>query len=167
MKELSEALGVPVPQLSAIVEQAVEEWPGECCGVIVGAAKPFGADPQRWACRNLIDELHEAEPETYTRTSKDGFVIDPIRQLEIDRHCRETGRDYYVFYHSHIDCDAYFSEEDQAAALFPFDEPNFPEAWHLVVSVYDRKPKAAFLCRWDPETRTFPGRLFPLAEPAP
>jgi proteasome lid subunit RPN8/RPN11 len=59
-----------------------------------------------------------------------------------------------VFYHSHPEHDAYFSEEDSRMALFD-GEPTYPEASYLVVSIYDKKIRDQALFAWSPETKTF------------
>ena len=59
-----------------------------------------------------------------------------------------------AFYHSHIDCDAYFSKEDRMAAT-PFGQPAFPEVTYLVVSVVEGELKGKKAFRWDEEEEIF------------
>jgi adenylyltransferase/sulfurtransferase len=46
----------------------------------------------------------------------------------------KTGGRMAAIYHSHIDVDAYFSQEDQQAALF-FGEPAYPGVVYPVIPV--------------------------------
>jgi proteasome lid subunit RPN8/RPN11 len=59
-----------------------------------------------------------------------------------------------TFYHSHPDHDAYFSDEDKKMALFD-GEPTYPDAKHLVVSVYNNIVKAPWFVAWSTITRSF------------
>ena len=157
MSRIQETLGLPQPMWREMVEQARREWPFECCGIVTGSKVQPGTELRLHPCRNVYEEMKKQDPVTFTRDAHDAFLIDPAAQLAIERQNREQGRDYYIFYHSHAQCDAYFSAEDKAAAVFPFDEPNHPEARHLVLSIWDRRLKEAFWCRWDEGTRDFPG----------
>ena len=51
------------------------------------------------------------------------------------------------FYHSHIDCGAYFSQMDKEV-LTVFGEPEFPDALHVVVSVQERQVREISGFRW-------------------
>ena len=52
------------------------------------------------------------------------------------------------FFHSHIDCDAYFSDEDKERAMI-WDEPAYPDAIYLVVSVCNKNVKGYKCFGWD------------------
>lgn len=60
-----------------------------------------------------------------------------------------------MFYHSHPEHDAYFSDEDKKMALSDLGEPWYPDAIHLVVSVYSGEIKDQAQFAWDPEKKTF------------
>ena len=51
-------------------------------------------------------------PNSYTGPQEDFFVIDPKDLLRVDRESREKGLDVLGVFHSHPDCDAYFSKRD-------------------------------------------------------
>src|SRR6266702_1127043 len=59
-----------------------------------------------------------------------------------------------AFYHSHPNHDAYFSAEDKARAMFG-DEPSYPEAVHLVISIYGREVRAIRAYVWEEGARDF------------
>jgi proteasome lid subunit RPN8/RPN11 len=51
-------------------------------------------------------------PNSYTGPQEDFFVIDPKDLHRVDRESREKGLDLLGVFHSHPDCDAYFSKRD-------------------------------------------------------
>jgi proteasome lid subunit RPN8/RPN11 len=53
-----------------------------------------------------------ALPNVYTGPQEDFFVMDPIDLARTDQHARENGKEIVGIYHSHPDCDAYFSKRD-------------------------------------------------------
>tara|TARA_B100000686_G_C16679069_1_gene910879 strand:- start:400 stop:855 length:456 start_codon:yes stop_codon:yes gene_type:complete len=140
--------------MEKIRDHAVSEYPFECCGLIIGKVDSDAEDILR-RCKNIQNTLHAKDPETFTRDARTAYYIDPKELMDIFRETE--GRVLVVkwFYHSHPDHGAYFSEEDRRMALFD-EEPLYPQANYLVVSVYDRKVKDEAFFSWDPETRTFP-----------
>jgi proteasome lid subunit RPN8/RPN11 len=67
----------------------------------------------------------------------------------------DRGRLHIVaIYHSHPQHDAYFSAEDRKQATI-FDEPSYPDAAQIVVSVYDGKVKAVKAFGWNEAQRDF------------
>ena len=60
-----------------------------------------------------------------------------------------------AFYHSHPDHDAYFSAEDHTQALGGGDEPSYPDAAHIVMSVRNRAVQAIKAFAWDASARDF------------
>jgi proteasome lid subunit RPN8/RPN11 len=73
-------------------------FPKEGCGLMVGSD----------------GVVHEAVPvpNSYTGPQEDFFVIDPQDLLRVDRESREKGLEVLGVFHSHPDCDAYFSKTD-------------------------------------------------------
>ena len=59
-----------------------------------------------------------------------------------------------AIYHSHPQHDAYFSAEDRKQATI-FDEPSYPDAAQIVVSVYDGEVKAVKAFGWNDARRDF------------
>ena len=144
--------------LRDIHEHAIEEYPSECCGIIIGRAGSDSGDIL-YRCKNIQDELHEKDPARFKRNARTAYYIDPKELMGIQRDAERLGMVVKVFYHSHPEHEAYFSEEDQRMALFD-GEPLYPHARYLVVSVYDRKVKKEAFFSWDPETQTFPEQLW-------
>jgi proteasome lid subunit RPN8/RPN11 len=60
-----------------------------------------------------------------------------------------------AFYHSHPEHEAYFSAEDKKQAMGGWDEPNYPQAAQIVMSVRRRAVCATKAFAWDEGTRDF------------
>jgi len=139
-----------VESINAISTQAVAEYPSECCGIVTGNASAQRVHP----CRNRQDELHAKDPDNHPRTSREAYDIDRHEMERIFADAAAKGEQVVCFYHSHIDCGAYFSQMDREV-LTVFGEPELPEAVHVVVSVQDRKVKEINGYRWNGAKRDF------------
>jgi len=136
--------------IRSISEHATAEYPSECCGIVTG-----GASVQRvHRCTNRQDELHARDPEQHPRTSREAYDIDRREMERIFADAAGNGEQVVCFYHSHIDCGAYFSRMDKEV-LTVFGEPEFPEAVHVVVSVQDRQVKEIKGYRWGGKQQDF------------
>jgi len=134
-------------------EHALREYPFECCGIVIG--QPDNPDHDLiFPCTNIQNQLHEKDPETYTRDARTAYFIDPRELMGIMKHAQEQQLAIKLFYHSHPEHDAYFSEEDKRMALFD-NEPTYPDARYLVISVYNKEIRDQALFEWHPETRSF------------
>jgi proteasome lid subunit RPN8/RPN11 len=100
--------------LSAIANHAREEFPNECCGLLVGTA-------------DLIDE---AVPARNVLASPSRYQIDPRDHIAANRRLRGTGRGVLGAYHSHPRTPAIPSPADLA-------EAQYPEFLWLIVSLAD------------------------------
>ena len=140
-------------QLDLMHRQAIEEYPYECCGIIIGKPDTNEQDIL-YKCRNIQNKLHEKDPKTFERDARTAFYIDPKELMEILRDVHDKGMQIKVFYHSHPDHDAYFSEEDKRMALFD-NEPSYLGATYLVISVYDSKIKNQALFAWNETKKVF------------
>ncbi len=119
--------------IEIISKQAIAEYPSECCGIVTGTRDRQRVHP----CRNRQDELHARDPEQHPRTSREAYDIDRREMERIFAEANAAGEEVLCFYHSHIDCGAYFSQMDREV-LTVFGEPEFPDAVHVVVSVQER-----------------------------
>lgn len=129
---------------TGIFEHAQEDYPAECCGIVTA----HGTCSYRvHRCDNIQDRLHVNDPEAHPRTSKTAYRMDDLQVARILRETEETGGRLVGFYHSHIDCGAYFSQEDRDAAIF-FDEPTYPDVVYLVISVVDGEIHGQKGFRW-------------------
>jgi proteasome lid subunit RPN8/RPN11 len=116
--------------IDAIFKQAIAEYPSECCGIVTGA----GAVLRVHALVNIQERLHDEDPGTHPRTSREAYAVDRNEVERIIGEAADRGESILAFYHSHIDCGAYFSAMDKEVQTV-FGEPEFPDAVHVVVSV--------------------------------
>jgi proteasome lid subunit RPN8/RPN11 len=87
-----------------MVSHAQAAYPNECCGAMLGALGAIGDEKTvRIALRleNAYSGAHAAH-----------YELRPEDLLRADREARSQGLDLIGIYHSHPDCDAYFSETD-------------------------------------------------------
>ena len=144
-------LSLPTRDLDRIWAQAVSEYPAECCGVLTARE---GRDVRVHPCQNIQDRLHAEEPEQHPRDARTAYYIEPQELYDIVAGTEQEGRQLWGFYHSHIDCPAYFSQEDKERATV-WDEPAYPEAAWLVVSVEGGEATGHKCFRWDEGSRDF------------
>jgi proteasome lid subunit RPN8/RPN11 len=132
-----------------IAAHAVETFPHECCGLIVER----GADVRVVRVTNIQNQRHAEDPERFPRTAEIAYTMGPEATPELIDH--ERGRAVIrAFYHSHPQHAAYFSAEDKKQATV-WDEPSFPDATQIVVSVLDREVKDVKAFRWNEGQRDF------------
>jgi proteasome lid subunit RPN8/RPN11 len=77
---------------------AEQTYPRECCGAFLGRG----------------DEVMQAIPldNVYEGGQEDRFEIRPADLVRVERESRTQGVELLGIYHSHPDCDAYFSRTD-------------------------------------------------------
>ena len=141
-------------QLDKIHQHAMEEYPEECCGIVVGNPD-HNNDNVVYRCENIQNKLHEKNPENFTRDARTAYNISALELQRLLSEASSKGRVFKVLYHSHPEHDAYFSEEDTRMALFDGESPIYPGTQYLVVSVYSKKIREQALFDWNPETKTF------------
>jgi proteasome lid subunit RPN8/RPN11 len=85
-----------------MVAHAEAKFPNECCGAMIGK---IDGDQKN---------VTEAQPmeNAYTGGQEDRYELRPEDLLEADRRARAAGLDLIGIFHSHPDCDAYFSKTD-------------------------------------------------------
>ena len=126
----------------------------ESCGLLLGPeADPLLID-EIVPMENRANKLHALDPETYPRTGRMYFDIDPMKFERAVRAGEANGRPVKVLYHSHLDVGAYFSETDAAAATMGGDAPTYDVAY-LVTSVRGGVVDDRKLFVWDVASRTF------------
>lgn len=99
-------LVLPNPERARIDELALEAYPREACGLLVGRFEGDGARVVRAeAARNAEDER-----------ARDRFAIDPGDFIAIDERARADGLEIVGVWHSHPDRAAVPSRADREAA---------------------------------------------------
>jgi len=140
-----ETIKIHQQTLDEINAHAVKEYPRECCGWII---QQKNGQLSYHAAENLQDKYHRLDPETYPRSSKDAFLMDTLKLNRAIEEAQLSGGTLFSIVHSHIDCEAYFSEEDEIQMSTPDKTgPVFPAKCYLVVSIREKKPSgsAAFV----------------------
>jgi proteasome lid subunit RPN8/RPN11 len=112
-------------------EHASEEYPSECCGLLTDGPQGIKVHP----CENIQDTLHAKDPQSYPRGSRIAYYIDPQKLYDIVKQAETAGGGLLGIYHSHVDTEAYFSDEDKERAMV-WDEPAYPGVAYVVFSVY-------------------------------
>ncbi len=131
MANLKMELSLTEKACEEIAEHARETFPEECCGVVL----TDGAVDRVHRLKNIQNQLHALDPQTYPRTAAIAYAMD-YKELElVIDEAKRNGAKLKAFYHSHPNHDAYFSAEDKAFAS-PFGEPTFPGTAQIVVAIY-------------------------------
>jgi len=139
--------------LDQLAAHAVKHYPDEACGFLIGE-KGQSSVSEFIPVKNVYDDMHAKYPETYPRTAKTAYLIDPRVQQKIFDDAASNQQEVKAIYHSHTDHDAYFSEEDRLVAA-PWGEPNYPGVSYLVVSVWNGKLKEINEFYWDDRKQTY------------
>src|SRR3954469_14770608 len=87
---------------AAMVHHAESTYPNECCGAMLGRM----VDTKR-----LVTEAVPLE-NAFTGEQGERYELRPEDLLAADKAARARGLDLLGIFHSHPDCDAYFSETD-------------------------------------------------------
>jgi proteasome lid subunit RPN8/RPN11 len=86
----------------AMLLHAERTYPNECCGAMLGYI--------RGASKRVSDALPMEN--SFSGQQNARYELKPEDLLEADRAARARGLDLIGIFHSHPDCDAYFSETD-------------------------------------------------------
>ncbi len=140
---------IPAPLVAQMQEHAFFWYPGECCGLLFAR---HGGDvaTQVLPMENLQDKLHALDPVEHPRTSRNGFQLNAKKMQDAVRAAEAAGGHLLAIFHSHIDCGAYFSQEDKdMAAPPPERRPVDATLWHVVMECWPEGMRGANAFRWD------------------
>jgi proteasome lid subunit RPN8/RPN11 len=87
---------------AAMVAHAQKTYPNECCGAMLGT---LDGDSK------MVSEAIALE-NAFEGAQAARYELRPEDLLAADKAARERGMDLIGIYHSHPDCDAYFSKTD-------------------------------------------------------
>lgn len=135
----------------------------ESCGLLLGPAREPRLVDAIVPMINRARALHEMDPETYPRTARTYFDLDPMKFARAVDEGEARGRPVKVLYHSHLDVGAYFSDTDAAAAKMGGDQPAYDLAY-LVASVGSAGVDDRKLFVWDPGAQAFVETSFEVVE---
>ena len=93
---------IAVEPWDTMVRHAEKTYPNECCGAMLGRLDGGS---------KLVTEAVPME-NAYAGEQGERYELRPDDLLEADRQARARGLDLIGIFHSHPDCDAYFSQTD-------------------------------------------------------
>ncbi len=141
--------------MAAMRAHAEEGHPEEICGVLF--ATPDGQLVRRMT--NIQNRLHAEDPVLHPRDARTAYLMDSRELFEATRDGERPGWRIALFYHSHPEHDAYFSDTDTARALWGEPgadaEPAYPGVAYVVLSVFDRRVRDVKAFAWSQESREF------------
>ena len=117
-------LVIPISALRLLERAAIEAYPEECCGVLVGRI-PSPAEPGA-EVREVVVARNSA-----TDRRQERYVIDPKLLLRVRNEARERELEVLGYYHSH---------PDHSATPGRFDlETAWPEIHYLILAVEEER----------------------------
>lgn len=140
---------IPSALIAQMQAHAFAGYPGEAVGLLFA---PVGSEvaSRCLPLENIQDKLHALDPQEHPRTSRNGFQVNGRAMQKAIDAAAATGERLLCLFHSHIDCGAYFSTEDQdMAAPPPEGRPVDPELWHVVMACWPDGMREANAFRWD------------------
>jgi len=141
-----------------VVERAGREAYGrdeEACGYLEGPALDGLLADRAVELENLANKYHRADPEGHPRTGREYFKVNSLKFERAIEQGRGNGRPVKVFFHSHLDCGAYFSTEDAASMTMGENRAPTHELSYLVTAVDRGEVSVHRLFVWDPSSRGF------------
>ncbi len=85
-----------------MLRHARAKYPNECCGAMVGVI-----DGTEKTVKTAVPMEN-----AFNGSQRDRYELRPEDLLQADKEARNRGMDLIGIFHSHPDCDAYFSETD-------------------------------------------------------
>ena len=127
---------IPTTVIRSIEKHALETFPEECCGFLLGHV----GEPRR------VMEAREAKNVAKEDRSR-RYVVDPLELLHADEEARAKGLELVGIYHSHPNHPAEPSDFDRSRAA----------GWYsyLILSVRDREPREFTAWRFDDSSGRF------------
>jgi proteasome lid subunit RPN8/RPN11 len=137
------------PVREAIIADARACFPEEACGFVVER----GGVLEVVRVTNIQNRKHAEDPEQFPRTAAIAYTMGPEAVPVLVGH--ERGELVIrAIYHSHPQHAAYFSAEDKRQATV-WDDPSYPDATQIVVSVIDGEVRDIKAFRWQEAAREF------------
>lgn len=143
-------LTVTGASLAALHAHARDTYPEECCGMLIER------DGREEVVRvsNIQNEMHAKDAQQFPRTAAIAYTMG--REVAPILIAADRGElKLLAIYHSHPEHDAYFSAEDREQALGGWDEPNYPHAGQIVMSVRQREVRDTKAFVWDVAVRDY------------
>jgi [CysO sulfur-carrier protein]-S-L-cysteine hydrolase len=127
----------------------------EACGFLTGPAADALLIDRAVELENLANKYHRVDPEGHPRTGREYFKINSLKFERAIADGVANGNPVKVFFHSHLDCGAYFSAEDAASmTMGNTGGPSYALAY-LVTAVDKGEVSAHRLFIWDNSKQAF------------
>jgi adenylyltransferase/sulfurtransferase len=136
--------------LEALHAHACDVYPDECCGFVI----EHDGREEVVRVTNVQNELHAQDPEQFPRTARIAYSMGR-EQVPVILGAERGELRIRAIYHSHPDHEAYFSPTDRLQALGGGEEPTYPQAGQIVMSVRHRQVRATKAFAWDETARDF------------
>ena len=102
LANLSGMIEVDLQPWQAMILHAERTYPNECCGAVLGRIQ---GDTKRVTGAIPLENASDREQNRH-------YQLRPEDLVSAEKAAREQGLDLIGIFHSHPDCDAYFSETD-------------------------------------------------------
>lgn len=127
----------------------------EACGYLAGPLdQPLHCD-EAIELENLANKYHAVDPEGHPRTGHDYFKINGLKFEKAISQAKTAERAVKVFFHSHLDCGSYFSEEDAASMTMGGQGGPTYRLAYLVTAVDAGQVTKHRLFVWDEASKSF------------
>jgi proteasome lid subunit RPN8/RPN11 len=118
-------------QLTAIRDHGEQDYPYECCGLLIGRYEPDGV--------KVVLETFPISNAREESAKRNRFLIEPVELMRGEKYARSRQLDVVGFYHSHPESPAVPSQYDLEHA--------WPTYSYIIVSVMNQK--AGDLFSWE------------------
>ena len=145
---------LPQHILDQCFDEGVQCYPEEACGLITGLKGELLQNLEFLPMKNVMTLYHERDPEHFPRTNLDGYFIEPLKFVKVEKQLAAHGRCIKLIFHSHPDVGAYFSEKDKSDALWN-GEARYPDVDYLVCGITKGKPDGAIIARYNASLKDF------------
>lgn len=127
----------------------------EACGYLSGPLSDTALCDEAVELENLANKYHQVDPEGHPRTGHDYFKINGLKFGKAIEASRSAGRAVKVFFHSHLDCGSYFSDEDAASMTMGGEGGPTYDLAYLVTAVDGGQVTKHRLFIWEADARSF------------
>ncbi|MEM3066148.1 MAG: M67 family metallopeptidase [Nitrososphaerota archaeon] len=124
-------------ELDEIIRHALETYPEECCGLLVGR-KDGG--------RSVVAKVVRSK-NAYIGDRRRRYVVDPLDIYNVEKDAEKQGLMLIGVYHSHPNYPARPSAYDAEVA--------WPSIRYLIVSIYDGKPEKVTVWLFNEKNKEF------------
>jgi proteasome lid subunit RPN8/RPN11 len=127
----------------------------EACGYLTGPADDELRVDAAVELENLANRYHQADPGGHPRTGREYFKVHALKFERAIEAARREGQPVKVFFHSHLDCGAYFSAEDAASMTMGEGQAPAHDLSYLVTAVDKGEVTDHKLFIWDETSKSF------------